>query len=89
VNLVLGADLLPIVNVNELCGGCSVININNQKYIMFISEVGRETSGTENVNFYQTTGNSIFCGTFGSPVRGLPQRPSRLSPSRHLMTYAR
>ena len=58
-------------NVNELCGGCSVININNQKYIMFISEVGRETSGTENVNFYQT----INIAKFDKPWRisGEPQ----------------
>lgn len=41
-------------NENELCGGCSVICINGQKYITFISEVGRETSGTDNVDFYQT-----------------------------------
>ena len=58
-------------NVNELCGGCSVININNQKYIMFISEVGRETSGTDNVNFYQT----INIAKFDKPWRisGQPQ----------------
>ena len=58
-------------NVNELCGGCSVININNQKYIMFVSEVGRETSGTDDPNFYQT----INIAKFDKPWRisGEPQ----------------
>ena len=58
-------------NVNELCGGCSVISINQQKYIMFVSEVGRETSGTAYVNFYQT----INIAKFDKPWRisGKPQ----------------
>ena len=47
-------------NDKELCGGCSVIIIGGQKYITFISEVGRETSGTPNVNFYQTINIAKF-----------------------------
>ncbi len=47
-------------NVNELTGGCSVITINGVKYITFISEVGRETSGTADMNFYQTINIAKF-----------------------------
>ena len=41
-------------NVKEFTSGCSVIRINGQVYLTFVSEVGRETAGTEKPNFYQT-----------------------------------
>ncbi|MBQ8837629.1 MAG: S-layer homology domain-containing protein [Clostridia bacterium] len=58
-------------NVNELTGGCSVITINGTKYITFISEVGRETSGTSNFNFYQTINIAKFTNPW--TIEGQPQ----------------
>ena len=58
-------------NVNELTGGCSVITINGTKYITFISEVGRETSGTANYNFYQTINIAKFTNPW--TIEGQPQ----------------
>ncbi len=58
-------------NVNELTGGCSVITINGVKYITFISEVGRETSGTDNYNFYQTINIAKFTNPW--TIEGQPK----------------
>ena len=58
-------------NVNELTGGCSVITINGTKYITFISEVGRETSGTPEMNFYQTINIAKFTNPW--TIEGQPQ----------------
>ncbi|MBQ4556137.1 MAG: S-layer homology domain-containing protein [Clostridia bacterium] len=58
-------------NVNELTGGCSVITINGVKYITFISEVGRETSGTADYNFYQTINIAKFTNPW--TIEGQPQ----------------
>ncbi len=58
-------------NVNELTGGCSVITINGVKYITFISEVGRETSGTSDFNFYQTINIAKFTNPW--TIEGQPK----------------
>ncbi len=58
-------------NVNELTGGCSVITINGVKYITFISEVGRETSGTPDMNFYQTINIAKFTNPW--TIEGQPK----------------
>ena len=58
-------------NVNELTGGCSVITINGVKYITFISEVGRETSGTSDYNFYQTINIAKFTNPW--TIEGQPK----------------
>ncbi|MBE6679785.1 MAG: hypothetical protein E7598_04600 [Ruminococcaceae bacterium] len=58
-------------NVNELTGGCSVITINGVKYITFISEVGRETSGTSEYNFYQTINIAKFTNPW--TIEGMPK----------------
>ncbi len=58
-------------NENELTGGCSVITINGVKYITFISEVGRETSGTDNYNFYQTINIAKFTNPW--TIEGQPK----------------
>lgn len=53
-------------NENELCGGISVIVVNGQPYLTFVSEVGRDTS-----NFYQTLNIAKFSNPWtiiGKPV---------------------
>ncbi len=53
-------------NENELCGGLSVLVVNGQPYITFVSEVGRDTS-----NFYQTLNIAKFSNPWtivGEPV---------------------
>ncbi len=53
-------------NENELCGGMSVLVVDGQPYITFVSEVGRDTS-----NFYQTLNIAKFSNPWtivGTPV---------------------
>nr|MBQ5811594.1 S-layer homology domain-containing protein [Clostridia bacterium] len=47
-------------NEKEFTSGCSVIRVNGQVYLTFVSEVGRETAGTDNPNFYQTINIAKF-----------------------------
>ena len=58
-------------NETEFTGGCSVITINGVKYLTFISEIGRETVGKPDMDFYQT----INIVKFDTPweVAGVPQ----------------
>lgn len=53
-------------NENELCGGMSVLVVNNQPYLTFVSEVGRDTN-----NFYQTLNIAKFSNPWtivGKPI---------------------
>ena len=53
-------------NENELCGGMSVLVVNGQPYLTFVSEVGRDTN-----NFYQTLNIAKFSNPWtivGKPV---------------------